>query len=261
MAINNQDTLNQLHLALEPLNIAITCAKNLNNLIIEPAYLTPYLIIVDACFIEKPNEPFYRAMLKNTSSQTTIVIFGKSDKVSKAYATSLTDGKNLRFIADQGALATLVQELMAELALPESRFYIKRDHALSYTKVLFSSEIVSIHPHLFRLTLPHNLTPFALIAMQCKALFNNHVVWLKLAHLNAENQGTCLLADLTTVQCDRLITLLAQEFPTTWDFPNYAQIKERRSFDLREQFVENRVLAGICFAAILLFAIFFFFQY
>lgn len=192
MAVKSRQGREQLLAFFDRQHFDVNTALTLKNLISEPPYYTPDLIVIEEFLCLPPHQDRFKKMLGQLSGQTAILITGSEFQASETLK-SICGSRPFAEISepDEQNLSRTINLLMGQVksnSETESGVYYfdKRDPVSSVELVLGQGRLSSVHPYVIEIGSPFPVKNFSLCQVDSPFLTRwlGKKPWLKLTEIS-----------------------------------------------------------------------------
>ncbi len=168
--VRGQELRKEIVRLLDPKQFQISVALSKTNMIHEPKYIGPDVILVEDVMCLGANRAAFKEMLDNLENAVPIVVVGPHAKQDKFQDISKKH-KIIPLASLPMNFGVFLSEVIGEPEkLREGAAFIPKHHRLSFAQVIVSARLTHIHPDVAQLALHYPIGRFGICALE-SALF------------------------------------------------------------------------------------------
>jgi|GEM_PF-5312611 hypothetical protein len=164
--IRTQELRKELLNRLDPQKFQVAVALNKTNMIHEPRYISPDVILVEDRMCIGPNRASFREMLEGLDRPTHVLIIGPqaTEDPYRNFNRFVTIKALTQLPPNFGAF--LIERLGAPQSVRSGAVLIPKQHSMSFAQVVLPARLIRIHPEAAQLALQFPLGRFGICSIE-----------------------------------------------------------------------------------------------
>ena len=174
IAVSSMVLREQLLKRFSQKDIDLTVALQRKSIALEPKFLNPDFIFIEAGLTTGKNQDLLKELLANKNDRCPIYILGEN--ASADDYVDLSEEQRKHIVVINRFQHNFTEKILSHVdggRVPKSRhehFYIPKDNILSFAEIAFSARLTQIHPYSLSLALPFSLPTYGMIGVSAPLL-------------------------------------------------------------------------------------------